>query len=223
MSNSLQAKSSAPIEIIGEFSSAAAAEKCVDDLNNTDVQVQDVTVWNGQTPSMNLVVDSPSAENATDKGSIIMRSAISFSVIGLVGTLAIMAFEPSWGFFKHFGIGLTALFGALLGCMFGTLIGGVIAGSIREEETVVYRAATLKSIGEPKVEPRKYATEASIYAPGEYQPESPTGAQMPLSLVGKGKARIDIVLDEETYLKRISEMMLKSGASKVTMRFAAAA
>ncbi|MBX9573679.1 MAG: hypothetical protein K2X77_32570 [Candidatus Obscuribacterales bacterium] len=217
MSNSLQPRKNAPIEIIGEFPSTESAERCVDSLNDTNVRVQDVTVWSGESAKMDVVIEPLPVNSRKDKGFILMALAISFTVLGLITTLAIMYGEPAWGFFKHIGAGQTALLGAVLGCMFGTLIGGAIVGSIREDEEVVYKR-TSKTVTPSAVEPREYATEASIYKTESEAVLTPT----PLSLVGKSKVLIDILLDEETYLKRISELMLKCGASKVTMRFAGA-
>lgn len=217
MSNSLQPRQNAPIEIIGEFPSPEAAERCVESLNDTSVRVHDVTVWNGESAKMNVVIEPSPTTKSTDRGFIIMALATSFSVLGLITTLAIMYGEPSWGFFKQAGFGLTAMVGAVLGCMFGTLIGAAIVGSIREEETLVYRQSQA-SAPFTSVNPQEYATEASIYKPASEAVLTPT----PLSLVGKSKVLIDILLDEEAYLKKISELMLKCGASKVTMRFAGA-
>lgn len=217
MSNSLQPRPNAPIEIIGEFPSPEAAERCVESLNDTNVRVHDVTVWNGESAKMNVVIEPVPTKNGRDKGFIIMALATSFTVLGLITTLAIMYGEPSWGFFRHAGVGLTAMVGAVLGCMFGTLIGAVIVGSVRDDETVVYRQSQTTS-PLTNINPQEYATEASIYKPASEAVLTPT----PLSLVGKSKVLIDILLDEEAYLKKISELMLKCGASKVTMRFAGA-
>lgn len=215
MSNTLQPRQNAPIEIIGEFPSAEAAERCVDSLNDTNVVVQDVTVWNADSASakIDLIVPSVPPKKHEDRSFIIMCLALSFSVLGLITTLALMAGEPAYGFFKQAGAGLTAMIGTVFGCMFGTLVGGVIAGSMRDEATLVLSEADSATINRDE-----FATETSIYRQGSAAVITPT----PLSIVGKGKVLIDVFLDEEIYLKKISELMLKSGASKVTMRLAGA-